>query len=160
MLRHELQLKQLDIEMRRLALENSKRNDASPPDSKPVIVDKIKLPKFNDSDSEDVDMYLCAFEHIAEANGWPKSRRALHLAPQLSGKALAACTALPSKEAMQYEWAKQAILDRYEVSAQFYRLKFRNSVRKPSENVREWVNNLTHHFIGWLKFAKVDIDPQ
>ena len=161
MLRHELQLKQLDIEMRRLELESSKSKDASPPDSKPVTVDKIKLPKFNDSDSQDVNMYLRAFEHIAEANGWPKSRWALHLAPQLSGKALAAYTALPSKEAMHYVCVKQAILDRYEVSAQFYRLKFRNSVRKNNENVRELVNNLFHHFIGWLKFAEVDInDPK
>ena len=64
--------------------------------------------------------------------------------------------ALPSTDAMQYECVKQAILDRYEVSDQFYRLKFRNSVRKFTENGLEWVNNLTHHFIGWLKFTRVD----
>ncbi len=117
-------------------------------------LDKIRVPKLRESD--DIDIYLKAFENLAQMNGWPSVQWSARLVPELTGKAREAYAALTLAEAKDYDVLKNAILDRYEINAETYRTNFRKCVRKGTETVRDWVTELSHQYNNWLKFADID----
>ena len=53
----------------------------------------------------------------------PRARWVFKQAPQLSGKAQNAYTALSAEEAMEYERVKEAILARYNINLETYRCR-------------------------------------
>lgn len=110
-----LQVK-LEIEKAKLALAESCGNVPAP-----VTAAKPKLPKYDES-LDSVDIYLDRFERFASANQWPKEEWANLLSPLLTGKALQAYVSLTIDDAKDYEAVKVAILHRYQLTEEGYRL--------------------------------------
>ena len=82
--------------------------------------DRLVLTRF--VESEDIEAFLTTFERLMSVyrGGWvPK------LAPQLSGRAQQAYTAMNSDEAMVYSEVKKTILRRYDINEETYRQRFR-----------------------------------
>ncbi|XP_069485171.1 uncharacterized protein [Ambystoma mexicanum] len=70
--------------------------------------------------------FLGEFEHAAEEALWPKKDWPMHLAPLLSGEALAIFQALPCQITEDYDQLKDAILEHVGMSEESYRKKFRS----------------------------------
>ncbi|KAJ8039316.1 hypothetical protein HOLleu_16988 [Holothuria leucospilota] len=93
-----------------------------------------RVPRLRDDD--DIDVYLRAFELLAEGNGWDKSQWAKLLVPSLSGKTRDVYANLSVADSPNYDALKTAIPAKYEINAESYRIKFRNTCRVPTRGVQ------------------------
>lgn len=88
----------------------------------------------------DIETYLATFETICQINQIPPELQACVLASVLTGIALEAYSELPVVEASNYEAVKTALLARYHLNAEAYRIKFRSTSRSPDELCTEWTD--------------------
>uniref|UniRef100_A0A1X7TMG4 CCHC-type domain-containing protein n=1 Tax=Amphimedon queenslandica TaxID=400682 RepID=A0A1X7TMG4_AMPQE len=106
--------------------------EGEPPKWEPK--DAVKLTKR--TEGEDIEAYLKTFERLMEAYEVPKERWAYRLAPQLTGKAQQAYTAVTSDSA-KYDEVKTTILRRYKSNEETYKSRFRSSRRKEGDSYIE-----------------------
>ena len=97
------------------------------------------------------------FERVATQQGWPMDVWPTQLAGLLSGDALDAFTPMPLLEANDYSKVWAAILSRYEVNAETYRLRFRDNVRKSNESYRMFLSRLSDQLTRWIKATEMDL---
>lgn len=110
-----------------------------------------KSPKMQPyNEGEDIEHYLITFERIAHACRWPQVEWALHLAPLLTGKARSAYIAMDSNDTMDYAKIKDAVLQKFEISAETYRVRFRSSVPEEGETPRELQVRLKDLYGRWM----------
>lgn len=102
------------------------------------------------SDSEDVEHYLITFERVAVACQWPTTDWAVRLAPLLTGKARAAYVSMDQDDALEYEWVKEAILDKY-INKETYRLQFRGTQVGEEETPKELYVRLRDLYQRWVQ---------
>ena len=96
---------------------------------------EAKVAKLTERD--DIEAYLATFERTMTAYEVNRQRWVYKLAPQLSGKAQQAYAAMSSEEAVDYERVKAAILKRYDINEETYRLRFRSVMNSLDESHRE-----------------------
>lgn len=101
-------------------------------------------------EDEDIEHYLTTFERIAHACQWPREDWALHLAPLLTGRARAAYVALDIEETMDYVKVKNAVLHKYEINAESYRVRFRTSEVEDDETPKELQARLKDLYDKWM----------
>ena len=82
------------------------------------------------SASDDIESYLAMFERVARQQGWPGDTWATQLAGLLLADALDTFTSIPAEAARNYAQVREAILARFEVNAETYRLHFCSTRRK------------------------------
>ena len=112
----------------------------------------VKLTRLADND--DIEAYLTTFERVMLAHEVCKDRWPYQLAPQLTGKAQQAYAALPPDEAKTCEAIKEAILRRYDITAETYRQRFRNLRPKEGETPQELVTRLKDLGSRWTSDSK------
>lgn len=100
---------------------------------------------------------LDLFERVATLHKWPKTIWATQLTGVLSGKALKAFSSLPTEKCTKYDEVKHAILQRYNVNSETYRLRFRNDSYKPGQSHHEYFNRLEEHFQRWTKSQEMEL---
>ena len=105
------------------------------------------------SKEDDVESYLDMFERVAGQQGWPKETWATQLAGLLSGEALDAFTSVPMESARNYDIVKEAILARFLVNADTYRLRFRSSQRGTGESYKLLLSRQTDLLNRWSQSA-------
>ena len=106
---------------------------------------KATLQKVTPTDN--VEHFLATFERIAAQQGWPKEVWATKVAGLLTGKAMAAYTALTPEDTVVYEKVKEAILRRYKINEETYHQRFRQDCKKGEESYWEYENCLGDHFV-------------
>lgn len=99
---------------------------------------------------KDIEHYLITFERIALACQWPQEEWALHLAPLLTGKARSAYVAMDIDDTMDYEKVKCAVLQKFEICAETYRVRFRSSVPGEDETPKELQVRLKDLYDKWM----------
>ena len=72
-------------------------------------------------------------------------------------KALKSFSSLPTEKSMKYDKVKHAILQRYNVNSETYRLRFRNDSYKPGESRHEYFNRLEEHYQRWTKSQEMEL---
>lgn len=120
-----------------------------------------KIPQF--LDNEDIENYLLRYERIARTWGWPESEWACRLVPLLTGKALEAYTAMDEERAHSYPDLKAALLEKFDISPETYRQKFRSMTIPPGENPTETYHRLKGLYRRWIRpeqFTKEQIGEQ
>ncbi|XP_011404865.1 PREDICTED: uncharacterized protein LOC105313269 [Amphimedon queenslandica] len=127
-------------------VEASTKKEASPP--RELSVKLMPL-----SEKDDIESYL-TFDRIMEAHKIKEKRRTQFLAPNLTGKAQLAFTALPAEEAAKYKELKRVLLTRYNISEETYRRRFRLDGRKKEGSNRELAVRLMDWQVKWLKECK------
>ena len=105
-------------------------------------------------EKDNIEAYPVTFERIMEAHKVARDRWAHHLAPQLTGKAQLAFSALPSSESADFDAIKKAVLARYDVNEEAYRRRFRALTRSNGETNREVAVKLMDLQQKWLKECK------
>lgn len=101
--------------------------------------------------SDDVEAFLEAFERAAEAAGWPKEQWAYMVGLYLSGEAMTALKALEKADVADYDKVKQAVLDRYEITPEWYRLRLRSPTPPEGTRPRAVIARLKNAATRWLK---------
>ncbi len=101
-------------------------------------------------EGEDIEHYLITFERIAHACQWPQEEWALHLAPLLTGKARSAYVAMDIDDTMDYGKIKCAVLQKFEIGAETYRVRFRSSVPGEDETPKELQVRLKDLYDKWM----------
>ena len=118
----------------------------SKPPSGEALVKVAKL-----AETDDIEGALLTFERQMVAYGVDKSRWAIIMASQLTGKAQKAYMALGNEEAGDYECIKRAILKRYDVSEESHRRKFRDRSKTKEESYSELATSLLDLANRWLE---------
>ncbi|XP_077870193.1 uncharacterized protein LOC144363232 [Saccoglossus kowalevskii] len=144
--KHELEMKQLELKG---ALSRS-------PDSRYTDLAKSpKLPAFVDGKDE-LDSYLLRFERFAASNEWDKSKWATSLSALLTGKALDVYSRLSDMAASDYGLVKEALLKRYELTEEGYRLRFMNFKPENGESCDQCIVRLKNYFFKWVELSGTD----
>ena len=115
---------------------------------------KPKLPKY-DEDVDDLDAYLERFERYAVTHQWPEDEWAVNLSPLLTGKALEAYVCLSSADAVSYEKVKKAVLLRYMMTEEGYRMKFRETNPEKGETVNQFSARMCRYFERWISLSEI-----
>ena len=82
-----------------------------------------KLPLFQDRKDE-LDSYIQRLKCFAKINGWDVEQWTSALSTLLTGKALEVYSKLSDAAAVKYDQLKEALLRRYDLAEDGYRLKF------------------------------------
>ena len=109
----------------------------------------VRVQKLTEED--DIVAYLTMFERLMVAYEVKKERWAFKLAPNLVGKAQIAYAALSAAEAGSYDKLKETILQRYDITEESYRQRFRATRSKRGESNRELVARLDDLANKWLE---------
>ena len=112
----------------------------------------VKVPKLTEND--DIVVYMTTFERLMVAYEVKAERWVFKLATNLVGKAQQAYAALTTEDAMSYEKVKEAILQRYNITSESYRQRFRALRQKTGESGQELVARLDDLAAKWLKSCK------
>ena len=107
--------------------------------------------------SDDIESFIDLFERVATQQGWPTDAWPTQLAGLLLEDALDAFTSIPLSEANDYSKVRSAILSRYEVNAETYRLRFRDNMQKPSESYKMFISQLSDQLTRWIKATEMDL---
>ena len=114
-----------------------------------------KLPPFDDT-KDDVDAYLQRYERYAVSQEWPKPDWAINLSALLKGKALDVYSRLDSKEANDYQVLKTALLKRYRLTEDGFRLRFRSARPEPGETPTQFAVRLANLMTRWVELAAIE----
>ena len=82
---------------------------------------------------------------------WPTTDWAVRLAPLLTGKARAAYVSMDQEDALEYEWLKEVILDKYDINQEMYRLQFRGAQVGEEETPKELYVRLRDFYQRWVQ---------
>ncbi|XP_055006628.1 uncharacterized protein LOC129408042 [Boleophthalmus pectinirostris] len=129
--------------------ENASSLELAPPlEWRPYSVEP-KIPPYQSG--EDIENYLLRFERIAKTWKWPETEWACRLVPLLSGKALEAYTAMDEDEAHCYRDLKSALLEKFDISPETYRQRFRCPTVPSGETPTETYHRLKSLYRRWVR---------
>ena len=159
--KQELELKKLEENIldKQIALEQAKKENVSQSgdtSSGHHSLTKIpKLPHFDES-RDNMDAYLERFERYASSQRWQTDCWAINLGALLQGKALEVYSRLAPDEAANYSTLKDALLRRYQMSADDFRKKFYKATPETGESAGQFMARLEHYFERWLDLTETD----
>ena len=113
-----------------------------------------KLPNFNDK-QDSMDAYLKRFERFAGNVEWDRDNWATHLSALLQGKALDVYSRLSITDSLDYDALKEALLQRFQLTEEGFRTKFRNSRPDVGETPHQFTVRLEEYLLRWMDLAKV-----
>ena len=149
---------QIKLEMINKEIELQKVRAETTPPPQPVPDAKAKIPKlppFNEQ-RDNMDAYLKRFERFAESAGWDRSRWATNLSALLQGTALDVYSRLSGTEALDYDILRTSLLNRFQLTEEGFRLKFRRSTPEKGETASQFVTRLDSYLKRWMNLAKVE----
>ncbi|XP_032442308.1 uncharacterized protein LOC116734877 [Xiphophorus hellerii] len=103
------------------------------------------------STDDDIEHFLMTFERMAQVCRWSRDEWAVRLVPLLTGKARTAYVLMDMADSENYDNVKEAILAKYEITADTYRRRFRCLKIEPGETPRELYVRLKDLFSRWIK---------
>ena len=115
-------------------------------------LDPIELHSFNEKEG-DIDTFIRQFERIAYIQKFDKSEWAIRLASLLTGKAAEAYIQMPFEDANDFKKVKKVLLQRYQLSDETYRLKFRESKKEENETYSQFVHRMKTYFDRWAELS-------
>lgn len=108
-----------------------------------------KMPAYQQG--EDIENYLLRFESMARTWQWPKEESPCRLIPLLTGKALEAYTAMDEDRSKRYEDLREALLAKFDISAEMYRQRFRAHSTPAGETPTETYQRLKGLYRRWMR---------
>ena len=146
-----------ELEILRLRAENGNGQPPQVMQHGGVQSSRPKLPRF-DEESDDIDAFLERFERFARSQRWAEDSWAVSLSPLLSGKGLDVYTSMPAEQANDYNELKRAVLRRYQLTEEGFRVRFRETKPKREETVYQYVARIKRYFERWVELSEIDQD--
>ncbi len=110
---------------------------------------KLKMPVFRQG--EDIENYLQRFERLARTWRWPEEDWSYQLVPLLTEQALEAYLAMDEKQVEVYADLKEALLEKFKISPETYRQRFRETSVPAGESPTETYHHLRNRFGRWVR---------
>ena len=101
-------------------------------------------------------LYLQRFERFAKSNKWNESIWATSLSALLTGKALDVYSRMSETAAVDYKELKEALLKRYDLTENGFRVRFRNSKPEEGESPEQFITRLKRYLTRWIDLAKTE----
>ena len=115
-----------------------------------------KLPPFK-QDVDDIDSYISRFERYALSQGWNQETEwADNLATLIQGNGLFEYSSLTFEESRDYNTVKHAILSAYQLTADGFRKKFRETKPSKGDTGMKYAAKLANYLNRWLELEKVN----
>ena len=143
---------QAEIELRKLQITENQITNQESVIRVPDYSKSPKLPTFSDG-KDKIDSYLERFERFATISNWEANSWATKLSALLTGTALDVYTRLPRDDANDYEELKKALLRRYNLTEEGYRLKFRDCKPEEGETPSQFVDRLLSYIEKWIELS-------
>ena len=113
------------------------------------------MPYF-DEERDFMDSYLGRFERFAESQKWRREDWAMYLSALLKGRALDVYSMMPTEYANDYDQLKDALLKRYQLSADGFKKRFRSAKPESGETPIQFLTRLDNYLLRWIELAKAD----
>src|ERR1700733_1268182 len=114
-----------------------------------------KMPPFEEG-KDNMDSYIQRFERYAEVQQWHRREWAIFLSALLKGRALDVYSRLPPDKATDYDYLKDALLKRFQLTEDGFRLKFRSVKAELGETPSQFLARLESYLLRWMSLAKVE----
>ena len=148
----ELQDRRHFAEMERITAQRAERPIPAPRDT--IKARTPKIPAFNEGKDE-MDAYLLRFERYASAQGWKRETWATDLSALLQGKALGVYALMPQEDAMDYDKLKCALLQRYQLTEEGFKRKYRKCRPETGETFQQFSARLKSYFTRWIDMSGI-----
>ena len=157
---YQLELRRQELEKAQLqvSLETAKHASVSSDDGNPVSRYRARAPKLPlfDETHDDLDAYLQRYERYAMSQEWDKDDWAINLSALLKGKALEVYSRLSLNDVSNYESLKEALLKRFHLTEDGFRVNFRSAKPEVGETFPQFAVRLDNILCRWVDMAKVD----
>ena len=110
------------------------------------------LPPFNEN-KDDIDSYLRRFERYAGTMGWPVEEWSLPLSTLLTGRALEVYSRMPDEQSTDYDMLKTALLLKYELTEEGFRVRFRSSKLDSNETYTQFITRIEGYLGRWVELS-------
>ena len=114
-----------------------------------------RMPYF-DEERDFMDSYLGRFERFAEAQKWKKGDWATYLSALLRGRALDVYSRLPVDQANDFKILKEALLKRYQLSAEGFKTRFRSAKPELGETPAQFLTRIDNYLQRWMELANIE----
>ncbi|XP_064472919.1 uncharacterized protein LOC135387751 [Ornithodoros turicata] len=111
-----------------------------------------------DEKKDDLDAYLLRFERLATGQRWAKEQWATALSVCLSGDALGVFARLTPEDSADYDKVKLALLQRFRLTAEGFREKFRSGKPMEGETGTQFAARLSNLFDRWVDLSETKHD--
>ena len=118
---------------------------------------KIKLPPFDDH-RDNLDSYIERFERYVSSRKIVRTQWAVELSALLQGKALQVYTRMPVEDALEYDKLKTALLKRFQMTEDGYRVKFRTCRPEKGETPTQFATRLSSYLDKWTDLSEITKD--
>ncbi|KAK3083075.1 hypothetical protein FSP39_013233 [Pinctada imbricata] len=120
---------------------------------------KAKIPKLPAFDEvrDNIDAYLQWFERFATSMGWRREHWSTSLSALLKGQALEVYSRLPPDDSLQYDKLKEALLKRFEMTEEGFRIKFMASKPLKGETSSQFAVRIENYLIRWMNLSKTEL---
>jgi hypothetical protein len=115
---------------------------------------KTRLPVFDES-KDHMESFIERFERWATGRKIPEDSWALELSILLQGKALDVYTRMETAKALEYKSLKLALMERFRLTEEGFRQKFRKSKPEKGETPSQFVVRIGSFIQKWFELAKV-----
>ncbi|XP_041418563.1 uncharacterized protein LOC121393619 [Xenopus laevis] len=140
--------RQHQLELAKLQQQNSHLPSMEPRVAHPFHISHDKFPTMEKDG--DMDTFLRGFERTCRQYQLPREQWAKYLTPGLKGKALEAFVDLPPELDGDYDAIKQALIDRYNLTPERYRKRFRSLQKGPADSYADILSSLKTTFKQWV----------
>ncbi len=152
--RRDLEKKEMELAILRLKAALSEKEATEQVAIAHASAPRPKLPKFEEKE-DDMDAFLERFERYAQVQKWDMNDWAVSLSPLLTGKGLQVYTSMPADDINDYHKLKVALLKRYQLTADGFQKKFRESLPETGETVFQYIARLSRYFQRWIELSGV-----
>ena len=144
-----------ELEKERIALERARIESSGSTAQSSTAPRMTKIPIFSEK-TDSIDAYLHRFEIHATSKGWKREdwAGALHLL--LTGTALTVLHGMTVEDSGNYDKLKDALLKRFQMTADGYRVRFRTAQPVDTENFDSFVNRLIQLMNRWLELEGIE----
>ena len=114
----------------------------------------IKAPKMPYFD--EVRDFMERFERFALSQKWESKNWALCLSALLRGRVLDVYSMMPKDDVNNYELLKDALLKRYQLTADGFKKRFRTAKPETGETPTQFLTRIGNYLERWIDLAKAD----
>ena len=107
-------------------------------------------------DEDQPDEFFIQFEKLARQFDWPVEKWTALIQGKLVGKGKTAYNSIVSPHSEDYDYVKKAILDAYQLTAEYYREKFRSVHKEQNKTYAEFAHYVNVLKDKWLSASKVE----
>src|SRR5207253_9878038 len=103
----------------------------------------------------DINLYLVQFERSCLMADIPERRWCLHLQALLTSELITVTAQLSAEDAKDYQTVKAKLLERFQLTSDSARIKFRSVEKSNDQNFPDFAFLLRTHLNSWLKLSKI-----